>query len=362
MNLKKIHVILTSTGFFIAVLALLGCVSLGGILIPQNAGYEAYVRIFGTAFSKVITGCGWDDIYYSPWFFLPLAALCVNLVFCLSVRLFRLSAALRQGKERTTGAVGSFMLHSGVLILMAGGLLQYHSGDKQSIIIQEGEQETIEKFNIKVFLRGFSILKNSSGETVNYRSDIEIRDMNGRPVFNSAAMVNRPLKYRGLYLYQMTCGLVPNSVKNFRAVVADTSGDTIFNGIVPYHKYFPVPKSDLSLRCPEFLCDFYYDFETRAPATRSHEHHNPAFRVALLRKGAVTGSQWLFPNFPLISGGFGKYSVTIASYTPVYYSGILVKRKPGTPYILTGIIIVSIGLSITLLFPLRRKKEATGPC
>jgi cytochrome c biogenesis protein ResB len=360
MGLKKTHAILASTGFFVAVLSLLVLVSLIGILIPQNAGDEAYAGIFGAAFSTVISRCGWDDIFYSPWFFLPLAALCVNLVFCLGGRLFRLVTAQRGGKKRTTGAAGSFILHSGVLVLMAGGILQYYSGDKQSIIIQEGGQETIEKFNTTVVLRGFSVLKDSSGAIVNYRSDLEIRDMNGCPALNAAALVNSPLKYRGLYLHQMNYGRVPNAVRDLRAVLADPAGDTLFNGTIPYQTTVALEKSGYSLRCSEFLCDFYYDFENRTAATRSHEHNNPAFKVTLFRNDAPIDSQWLFQRFPLINGGLGRYSAAIPSYTPLYYSGILVQKKPGTFLILAGIIIVSIGLTITLLFPLRRRKKSSG--
>jgi hypothetical protein len=357
MKPEKTAAFLSSIGFFIVVLALLGLVSLAGILVPQNASAEAYGRLFGAAFSRMVLWCGWDNIFRSPWFFIPLAALCVNLLLCLSRRLVLLAAALRREKKGCAGLAGSFILHAGAAVLAAGGLLQYMTGDKQQVIIQEGGQETIGKFGIAVSLKGFSIVKNDSGAVVNFRSDLEVRDLNGRPLLGSAAMVNRPLRYRGLYFYQMNYGRVPNAVRDLFVVLADSGGDTLFSGTLPFGTEAPLGKKGLSLRCPAFLCDFYYDFHGRTPATRSHRHDNPAFKIILSRSGAPVDSAWLFTRFPLLGGRLGQYSAFVPSYTPLYYSGLLVQKKPWAPLIFAGIIIVSIGLLLTLLFPRRRARE-----
>ena len=355
MDIKKTFHLMASIRLFIAVLAVCGLVSLVGIIIPQNGDYDGYSRQFEPGFANIIMGCGWNHIFSSPWFLIPLAALCINLIFCLGNRLFSLLIVLRQEKKGRTGAVGSFLLHTGILVLVAGGLIQYYSGDRQLILVEEGTQKNLDKFNSKIFLSDFSVIRNSKGEIVNYRSVIEVRDMNNHALINSATMVNSPLTYRGLYFYQMTYGLVPNAVKNFRAVVADTAGDTLFDGTAPFNENFALGKTGINLRCADFLCDFYYDFENQSAATRSHEHNNPAFKVTLFRNGAVINSQWLFRNFPEMSGRFGQYSVTLPSYTPLFYSGIQVQKKKGTPIILTGIMCVSIGLIATFLFPFRRR-------
>jgi len=356
MDIKKTFRLLASIRLFIAVLAVCGLVSLAGIIIPQNGDYDGYSRQFGHGFADVIIGCGWNHVFSSLWFILPLAVFCIILVVCLGRRMFSLVRALRQEKKGRTGLVGSFLLHTGILVLVTGGLIRYYSGDRQLVLVEEGTQENLDKFNSKIFLRDFSVIRNSKGEIINYRSVIEVRDRNDHVLIKSATEVNSPLTCRGLYFYQMTYGLVPNAVKNFLAVVADTAGDTLFNGTVPYKTDFLLGKGDLSLRCTGFLCNFYYDFESQSPATRSHDHDNPAFRITLFRRGTVLDSQWLFRNFPLMSGRFGKYSVTIPSYTPLFYSGIQVQKKNGTPYILTGIICVSIGLVATFLFPFQRRE------
>jgi cytochrome c biogenesis protein ResB len=353
--LKNILSRLPSTGFFIFVLSLCGLVLLGGIIIPQNAGAEEYARVFGNAFSKVIIWCGWDDIYSSLWFILPIAVLSINLLSCLTKRLVSIIQALRLGKTGISVAAGSLLLHAGILILLAGAAVQHFSGDKQEVFIVEGTLARMEEFNVNILLRSFSIIRNAKNEIVNYRSDLEIRDPYNRPCLDGASMVNSPLKYRNLYLYQMTYGRVPNAVRDFRAVIADPNGDTIFKGIIPYQVTHPLGKSGLDVRCTDFLCDFYYDPEKRMPLTRSHDHNNPAFKIILYRNGKPIDSQWLFHGFPLKNGKFGPYSASVLSYTPLFYSGILVQRKPGTPYVLTGIIAVSIGLMVTFLRQLQRR-------
>ncbi len=352
--MKKIFSCLSSIRLFIAVLALCGLVSLVGIIIPQNGEYDAYVRIFGPSFANIITGCGWNHIFFSAWFIAPLAVFCVNLICCLGKRLFLLSTILRQAKKGKAGVAGSLLMHSGVIFLIAGGIIQYYFGDTQSVIVSEGTQESIKKFNMKIFLHNFSIIRNRQGGIINYRSTLELRDTNDRTLISSATMVNAPLKFRCLYFYQMHYGFLPDAVKNFRAVVVDSTRDTLFSGAIPYKANFPLGKSGLSLACSDFLCDFYYDFENRTPMTRSHEHNNPAFKVTLFRNGSALASQWLFFKYPSMSNKFGRYSVTVLSYDPLFYSGIQVQKKPGTACILIGIISVSIGLVLVFLFPFCR--------
>jgi hypothetical protein len=41
------------------------------------------------------------------------------------------------------------------------------------------------------------------------------------------------------------------------------------------------------------------------------------------------------------------------SYAPSFYSGIEIRKKPGTPFIWTAIIIISTGLLLVFIFPFR---------
>ena len=349
--MKNIFSFLFSTRLFIAILALCAVVSLIGIIIPQNIGYDEYAQKFGPGFANIIMGCGWGHIFSSPWFIVPLALFCMNLMCCLGNRLFLLSTILRQDKK----AAGSILLHTGLLVLVAGGIIQYYSGYNQSVIVSEGTQESIEKFNMKIFLHDFSIIRNEKGEVMNYRSNLILRGGNDTALVCAPTMVNAPLKYHDIYFYQTNYGYVPNAVDNFRAVVADSSGDTLFNGVIPYKTDFPLGKSGLSLECSDFLCDFYYDFENRTPMTRSHNHENPAFKVVLFSSGLAIDSQWIFHKFPRMNRRFGRYSIAVPSYKPLFYSGIQVQKKPGTAWILAGIISVSIGLVLSFLFPFRQR-------
>lgn len=354
--MKNIFPFLFSTRLFIAILAVCAVVSLIGIIIPQNFGYDEYTQKFGPGFANIIIDFGWDHIFSSPWFIVPLALFCVNLICCIGNRLLLLSMTLRQMKKKQTRVTGSFLLHAGLLFLVAGGIIQYYCGYDQSVIVTEGTQEVIEQFNLKIFLDDFSIIRNGKGDIINYRSNLILRDTNDTVVLRAPTMVNAPLKYHDAYFYQTNYGYVPNAVDKFRAVVADSGGDTLFSGVIPYKTAYPLGKSGLSLECSDFLCDFYYDFENRAPVTRSHNHDNPAFKIIMFSNRTVIDSQWIFQKFPQMNRRFGRYAVAIPSYVPLYYSGIQVQKKPGTVYILIGIISVSIGLLLVLVFPFRRKK------
>ncbi|MGA2507690.1 MAG: cytochrome c biogenesis protein ResB [Chitinispirillaceae bacterium] len=246
-------------------------------------------------------------------------------------------------------------MHAGFLFLVTGGIIQFWFGDKQLVMIAEGTGEFIERFHIKILLHDFSIIRNKKGEIINYRSDLELRDTSNRTLICAPTMVNAPLKYHSLYFYQMNYGCLPDAVERFSAVVVDSTGDTLFSGAIPFKTTFPLGNKNLSLQCNYFLCDFYYDFESRTPVTRSREHINPAFKVTLWRCGSAIDSQWVFQKFPAMNSKIGRYSIAIVSYDPSFFSGIQVQKKPWTSLILLGIICVSIGLLIVFLFPLYRK-------
>lgn len=109
----------------------------------------------------------------------------------------------------------------------------------------------------------------------------------------------------------------------------------------------------LRLLCDAFFCDFIFDMQTRKPYTRSQEHKNPAFRIKLFKNDSLINSRWIFLNFPASHGSHGRYNCKIESYNPSFYSGIEIRKKPGTPFIWIGIISMSIGLLLVFTFPFR---------
>jgi len=191
----------SSIRFTIAICILLALVSLLGTVVPQNAGPEDYVRLYGEVLGPLVPRLGISDIYHSAGFSLLLCLLAANLVACTAKRFpavwrslrreiavpadteftswrncdafvaaspgpdgawepadlaRRLCGALgRKGREtelpsgrrvflferNRIARVGPYLAHVSILLILAGALAGAWLGFKGSLILVEGESK-----------------------------------------------------------------------------------------------------------------------------------------------------------------------------------------------------------------------------
>lgn len=404
----KIFNYLRSVQFFILTLIIIGIIAILGILIPQGWEHPQYLEKYGKVIAVLIIKARWHHIFSSPWFIIPLAAFSFNLVLCIFSRLISLirtffispvktaanitrdkiksvqkkktspddalsniEEVLKAGhfkihskhntdtiniaaQKNRLGVSGSLLLHLGLIIIVAGGIIQYYMGEKDMAVLSKDMKTKIDKFTIQLRMLNFSIVKDENGHIINYQSDLEIMDTTGKTLKAGNTAVNSPLKFRDLYFYQAQYSYVPDAIKSFHAVITDSlSNDTVFNGHIPYKKKYDLDKQNVSVLCDAFFCDFVFDLKSRKAFNRSNEHKNPAFRITMFQNDSLINSQWIFVNFPSPHGSHGRHNFTIQSYDPTYYSGIEIRKKPGTPLIWIAIVIISTGLLLVFLFPFR---------
>lgn len=191
----------SSVRFTIAICILLAVVSLLGTVVPQNAGPEDYVRMYGDVLGPLVERAGLTDVYHTPGFILLLCLLAANLVACTGKRFpgvwrslrreiavpadreftkwrnrdgfvleqaatdgdwdpaglaLQLAGALgKAGRETVlpSGArlflfernrisrVGPYVAHVSILLILAGALVGAWFGFKGNMILAEGEAE-----------------------------------------------------------------------------------------------------------------------------------------------------------------------------------------------------------------------------
>jgi len=191
----------SSVRFTIAICILLAGVSLLGTVIPQNAGPENYVKMYGEVLGPLVPRLGLSDVYHAAGFILLLCLLAVNLVACTGKRFpavwrslrreiavpsdtefkkwrnrdsfvleqpaaegdwdpgglsLQLAGALgKAGRETVlpSGArvflfernrisrIGPYVAHVSILLILAGALLGAWFGFKGNMILAEGETE-----------------------------------------------------------------------------------------------------------------------------------------------------------------------------------------------------------------------------
>jgi hypothetical protein len=366
--MKRLFSLLSSIRFLLPVLGILGLVSLIGVIIPQDGKAEQYANKYGSGFAAFLMANGWHHVFSSIWFIVPLALLCLNLLLCVVKRCISLigfvSGTSREAIKKAVplGALGSLMLHAGLIFLVTGGIIQYYRGETQMVLLAEGEKQPAGSFPFSLALRYFTIDRNADSAIVNYRSGLDLIDPRDSLLRSGETKVNGPLSWKHFSFYQTTYGYLPDAFKEVDCAIIDTLGDTLFSGALPFRKPLPMSRNNCLLLCDRFECDFVLDIENRTIGSRSLKHNNPAFHFTIIQNDTSLASQWIFLNqnarrIPAIAGNI----VVINKYVPACYSGIEVRKKAGTGFIWTGLISVSLGLLAVFLFPMRPRSPQSAP-
>lgn len=276
-------------------------------------------------------------IYGSFWFIALLAVLLLNTTSCLLKKKFNAANA------------GSYLMHLGIPVIMAGAIAGAVFGYSGFVMIGEGETAGSIKANSREIGLPFSIkLKDFILErnAVNVRHVIAVHGENGK----------------------------------WKKYVFKGSGDVVVAAGI-----------ESSIRILEVFPDFVMG-EDRKPATRSNEWNNPAVKIA-----AAGEEAWLFSEYPDFHGSrtFGgmylmyecevrggeikQYnsdiavlldeasekgeSARISVNKPYKYmghtiyqasydektlksSGLIIKKDPGVPVVYAGFILLCLGMLI----------------
>lgn len=329
---------------FIFVMVVLIITSSIGIIVPQGKVLDEYILKFGKNISHIIVALHFDHIFSSIWFTIPLSLFCINLLSCLINRIFHLA--------RKRSAYGPFLVHAGLLFLIIGGICQFFGSESHRIILAECTTQNIEKLNLNIELDSFNIVTGTKKEISNYVSYIKIINTNGNVIADSKTMVNSPFTYKNISIYQTKYGTLPNKIKDMQGSVISKSGDTLFSGSIPFKKRINCSKENLSFICDEFQCDFRFDMKSGMAYSRSHEHLNPAFHFILSRKDSIIESHWNLPfSKIMMNRDYASYIINVNSYSPSFYTELLVRKNVGTIWIWIGIVCLSFGMIILFLIP-----------
>jgi len=256
----------------VVVLLSLAATSIIGTLIPQNEPAEAYRQAFGDFFYRLFDVLDIFDMYHSWWFRLLVAMLAVNIVACSIERLsstwkilFPRVPPFRMGKIRKTDnqqafnsptppprllesfrrhvgrgfrylrveeedsgyrilaerrrwtRAGVYVVHTSVVLLLAGGLIGSFFGFEGYVNIPEGEAtDTIRLRNSDQMIRlpfaircdDFDVSFYPSGAPKEFRSSLTLLQ-DGKPLLSKDIIVNDPLRHAGINIFQSSYGRMP---------------------------------------------------------------------------------------------------------------------------------------------------------
>ena len=253
----------------VVLLLSLAATSIIGTLVPQNANPEAYFQNYGPFVYRIFDLLNIFDMYHSWWFQLLLVLLTVNIIACSIDRLgstwklvfpkkvsFKLSTfqnvkqkesftdpRLPEEMEQEYTAVvtkafgtpeveksdqgfslfvekwrwtrlGVYIVHSSILFLIAGAMIGSMFGFEGYVNIPEGERVDhvqlrntggTQHLGFEIQCNDFDLSTYQNGAPKEYRSSLTILE-NGQPVFTKEIIVNDPLRYKGISLFQSSYG------------------------------------------------------------------------------------------------------------------------------------------------------------
>ena len=383
----------------IVLLLSLAATSIVGTLVPQNADPGDYLQAFGETLFRFFWVLGLFDLYHSWWFQFLMLALAANIVVCSVDRIsaqrrilfvrrpqfqasrFRnLPERVEFEDERTpeqlrgifepffgrrvralqaeatdegflligeTGRwtrFGVYAVHLSVVLLLIGGLIGSIFGFDGFVTIPEGE--TVQQISLRsggerlklefaVRCDDFDVSFYETGAPKEFRSSLTILE-GGREVLRKDIVVNDPLRYRGISIFQSSYGTLPSN----EAVLSFTSRET---GMV----YTQPARIGSEVVIPENLGVFVLQ-ELRHEAQFRGRPVGDAFVGRLTPPGGAPEEIVLpvrFPTFDKMRRG--AVVIAVDQFKQRYYTGLQVNKDPGVWVVYAGFVLMILGCYVT---------------
>ncbi|MGD9301660.1 MAG: cytochrome c biogenesis protein ResB [Desulfobacterales bacterium] len=423
---NKIWAFFTSVRLTIVLLLTLAATSIIGTLIPQNESPQAYLQAFGTAIYRFFDLLGFLDLYHSWWFQTLMLLLALNVLVCSIDRLsatwriifperpkFNLSrfrrleqkeefikkGAAEQLKtayqaaiarhfpycriEKTdTGyavlgergrwtRIGVYIVHLSVICMLVGGVIGTQFGFEGYVNLAPGDSarqiqlrnrnETLQ-LDFSIRCDDFKVSFYPSGAPEEFRSSLSIIEQ-GKVVKSQDIIVNDPLHYKGISIFQANWGPLPARPQNIpipdELTLAFTSKATgmIYQKKVAVGQTVKLPERLGKFTVDEFRSAFNFrgqDLGANIVGTL-HQNDGTAVKVVLPIQ---------FPSFDKMGSIFDKMrkddvliSVSDIKVPPVeerYFTGLQVSRDPGVWVVYVGFILIIVGCYITFFMSHRQ--------
>ena len=409
--LDSLWTFFASVKLTVVVLLLLAALSIIGTLIPQNQSPADYFKAFGPFLFQVLTTLDIFDMYHSWWFQFLMILLVINIIIC-SVERLRLTGKIiftktpkfnlnnyRQQKQRreftVTGSAGSIVeayrrylsksfrycrvleqgqgfaitaekgrwtrigvygVHLSVIVLLVGSLIGSLYGFEGFVNIPEGQSiDTIQLRNTGLAYRlpfsircdDFDVQFYASGAPKEFRSKLTILE-NGKASIQKEIIVNDPLRYKGINIFQSSYGKTnldphmagaPEDIElSFRSTVSGM----IYKRKAVLGQPVQIPEGMGKLVVERYEPDGQFRGMSIGPAllgTLTPAEGSPVPIVLAMN----------FPKFDMMRKGDVVISVDQSTAAPktAYYTGLQITNDPGVWVVYVGFAMMIVGCMVT---------------
>ena len=402
----------------VVLLLCLAGTSVIGTLIPQNENPAVYFRQFGEFFYKLFSVLDIFDMYHSWWFQMLLVMLLINIIACSINRLskmwkviFNKNPAVNPSrfkklenriektslescddlyhqypdiiakrfsflkKEKTeTGfyiyaekgrlaRLGVYVVHLSVLFLLIGGLIGSKFGFEGFANIPEGEsvdhvqlrqsRRTL-PLGFAIRCEDFAVSFYKNGAPKEFRSRLTIIE-EGKNVLTRDIIVNKPLRYKGINIFQSSYGQIPVekhpvvdlASKKIRLTITNRQTGMAYNKELSIGDSAELPEGQGIFLIKEYKKDASFRGQNIGEALLGiimMKEKDPVEVLLPLR----------YPNFDKMRGGDFFFSLeniddllTADDTQPLYYTGLQITKDPGVRVVYAGFLLMIIGCYVS---------------
>ncbi|MGD8713931.1 MAG: cytochrome c biogenesis protein ResB [Desulfobacterales bacterium] len=423
---EKIWRFFSSVRLTIVLLLSLAATSIIGTLIPQNESPQAYLQAFGASLYRFFDLLGFLDLYHSWWFQTLMLLLALNVLICSINRLsatwriifperpkfnlsrFRQLEPKEEFTQNSSGEdlqkryqaiisrifrycrvektdngyvifgekgrwtrIGVYIVHLSVICMLVGGVIGSRFGFEGYVNLAPGEaaqqiqlrnrNQTL-ALDFAIRCDDFKVSFYPNGAPQEFRSSLSIIEQ-GNVVKSQDIIVNDPLHYKGISIFQASYGPLPSRKQDAQnpdeLTLVFTSKSTGMN----YQKKAAIGQT---IKIPEDLGKFTVDEFRNSYIFRGqdlgativgtlHQSDGAAVEIVLPIQ---------FPSFDKMGPIFNKarkddvlISVSGIKAQPAeerYFTGLQVSRDPGVWVVYTGFILIIVGCYVTFFMSHRQ--------
>ena len=249
-------------------------------------------------------------------------------------------------RKRYLGNFGADVVHLGLLVILAGGILSGMTGYRDDLAISEGEILPVPRAGFSLRLDKFEILYYEDGRIRDWKSTLVVLD-GGEEKLQKTIEVNHPLSYKGFVFYQSAYGWDwenPSVTVQMKNKTDETVQDSVTLHIGEKAVF---QDKNLEVHALQFIPDFILA-EDNQVATRSMDPNNPALFIKVLQEGEEIFTGWLFANFPDFARMHSQTETDLTfqfvNFEAGQFSGIQFAKDPGVNWIWAGCVFLMLGL------------------
>ena len=405
--MKSVWSFLISLKLTIFTLIIICIASIFGTVIPQKELPAVYLRAYKPSTYELIRLLNLDNMYESWWFLSLLTLFTLNLICCtinrvpgflrlmtraekepddqlmrtlplkktLRLKAFdeatrnlltrsvhkhlKNSTAFQSTPERFSLFAESgkytrtsfYITHLGIVLILIGGIvgnlgyqgyMQVVEGKTNDTIQLRGStQQKVLDFAIRCDDFEVTFYEGSQRPKA-FTSRLTIID-GGSEVKQKSIVVNDPLTYKGVTIYQSSYGYAPDQGQAVLEVVPASGAGQAKRYTIGVGDRLPLGDEGYELAVRRFVPDFSMG-QSGEVVSRSQEPKNPAVQIALIKDGAPLEEKWIFANYPDFHGAQkGPYKFTFLNFSAREYTGLQLTRDPGVWVVWAGCFLLCLG-------------------